>query len=202
MTTPARSSRPPRPPRLLRAFTLVELVAAMVVVGVIGAVGAMTLQRAAAANSQVTARGSLYAEASAAMDRLVRKVQSAPARAATNPAAPSVAAFTASSITWDDQSLLSYDATAQTIVLRDVGAGDAASATPVLAANVSSFTVAPFDQSNANIFTALGVTTLNAAQGATVRRVSIQFTLTRDGQSVTLRSRAFVRACMVTAVSQ
>lgn len=184
-----------------RAFTLVELVAAMVVVGVIGAVGAMTLQRAAAANSQVSARGTLYAEASAAMDRLVRKVQSAPARAATNPAAPSISALTATAITWDDQSTLTYDANAQTLVLRDVAAGDSTSATPVLVGNVSAFEVAPFDQDNANIFTALGVATLNSAQGATVRRVSIQFTLTRDGQSVTLRSRAFVRCCMVTAVA-
>lgn len=184
-----------------RAFTLVELIAAMVVVAVIGTVGAMTLQRAAAANSQVSARGTLYAEASAAMDRLVRKVQTSPARAATSPAVPSIATLTGTAITWDDLSLLSYDPTAQTIVLRDVPAGDSTVSSPVLMGNVSAFAVVPFDQSNADLFAALGVTTLNAAQGATVRRVSIQFTLTRDGQSVTLRSRAFPRCCMVTAVA-
>lgn len=184
-----------------RAFTLVELVAVMVVVAVIGTVGAFTMQRAAAATSQVATRGTLYAEGSAAMDRIIRKLQSAPARAATSPAVPSFATFSATSITWDDLSAITYDANAQTLVFRDVAAGDSTSATPVLIGNVSDFSAAPFDQSNANIFTALGVSSLNSTQGATVRRISIQFTITRDGQSVTLRSRAFVRCCMVTAIA-
>jgi len=180
-----------------RAFTLVELVAVMVVISAIGAVGAFTIQRATAANSQVSTRGTIYAEASAAMDRIVRKVQSTPVRAASNPAAPSIASFTAASITWDDQSALTWDAAAGTLMLRDVAAGDATGAAPVLLTNVSDFSATPFDQSNSNIFTTLGVTTLSAAQSGTVRRVSFQFTITRDGQSVTLRSRAFPRCTMV-----
>ncbi|HYD00237.1 MAG TPA: prepilin-type N-terminal cleavage/methylation domain-containing protein [Phycisphaerales bacterium] len=183
------------------AFTLVELIAVMVVISVIGAVGAMTIQRAAAANAQVSTRGALYAEASAAMDRIVRKVQSTPVRAASNPAAPSIASFTAATIAWDDQSALTWDAAAGTLVLRDVTAGDATGAAPVLIANVSDFSAAPFDQSNSNILTALGVTTLNAAQSGTIQRVSFQFTVTRDGQSVTLRSRAFPRCAMVRTVA-
>ncbi|MDP1661806.1 MAG: prepilin-type N-terminal cleavage/methylation domain-containing protein [Phycisphaerales bacterium] len=190
--TPRVTSR--QAPR--RAFTLVELIAVMIVVAVIGAVGAMTMQRAAAANSQVSTRSALYGEASAAMDRLIRKVQSTPARAASNPTVPSIASFTATTFTFDDLSTVTYDANAQTIVLRDVAAGDTTSATPVLLGQVTAFTATPFDQSNANIFTALGVASLNSTQSATIRRISIQFTMTREGQSVTLRSRAFIRCTM------
>ncbi len=180
-----------------RAFTLVELIAAMVVIAVIGSVGAMTLQRAAAANSQVSTRGTLYAEASTVMDRLVRKIQSTTVRNASNPAVPSVTSLSTTGMTWDDASAIVYSPGAQTLALLDVAAGDSAAvAAPLLADSVSSFTMAGFDGSNTDLLASLGVTTLNAAQGATVRRVSIQFTLTRQGQSVTLRSRAFLRCAM------
>jgi len=188
-------------PRTARAFTLIELVAVMVVIGTIAAIGSMTFQRAAAANSQVSARGAVYAEASAAMDRIIRKLQSTPARTGTNPAVPAVASFTSSTITWDDQSALVYSAGAGTVTLCDVAAGDTSGTAPVLVGNVTAFDVQPIDQSNANLFTTLGVTTLNSTQCASIRRVSVQITLTRDGQSVTLRSRAFTRCSMATAGS-
>jgi prepilin-type N-terminal cleavage/methylation domain-containing protein len=179
-----------------RAFTLIELIAVMVVVAAIGVIGAMTMQRAAAANSQVATRGGLYTEASSAMDRIVRKLQSTPIRPSTDPAQPSIASFTDTTITFDDQSTITYDAAAQTITLRDTVAGDTATDTPVLIGYISSFAAAPYDESNNNLFTTLGVTTLDSTQSGSIRRVSIQFTITREGQSVTLRTRAFPRCCM------
>lgn len=180
------------------AFTLVELIAAMVVIGIIGSFGALTIQRAAAVNTQVASRAMLYAEASSVMDRLVRKVQSTPVRSASNPAVPSVASFSATGMTWDDASSLSYSAASQTITFIDAAAGDsAAAAAPVLADSITAFAMTAYDESNTDILAALGVSSLNSTQGATVRRVAIQFTLTRRGESVTLRSRAFTRCTMV-----
>lgn len=170
----------------------------MVVVGVIGTFGALTLQRAAAVNTQVAARAAIYADASALMDRMVRKVQSTPTRTASNPAVPSLASFSATSVTWDDGSALTYSAAAQTVTLIDVVAGDsAAAAAPVLAGGVTAFALTAYDQSNTDLLASLGVATMNSAQSASIRRVSIQFTLTRQGQSVTLRSRAFTRCAML-----
>lgn len=182
------------------AFTLVELLAAMVVVGVIGAFGAMTLQRAAAVNTGIAARATLYADASALMDRLTRKVQSTAIRSGDT--VPSFATFTTTNLTWDDASALAYNATAQTVTLIDVAAGDSAAATaPTLADSVTSFTMAAFDESNVNLLTSLGVNSLNATQGGAIRRVEFQFTMTRSGQSVTLRSRAFTRCTLARVTS-
>jgi prepilin-type N-terminal cleavage/methylation domain-containing protein len=179
-----------------RAFTLIELIAVMVVVAAIGAVASLAIQRAGAAVSQVATRGTLYAEASAAMDRVTRLIQTTPTRTGASGVAPSIASFTASTISWDSQSRIEYDAVAHTVVLRDVASGDAVADSPVLVANTTSFSLVPLDASNTNLFTTLGVTALSAAQGESVRRVEVQFTMTREGQSVTLRSRAFLRCTM------
>ncbi|MFT3687207.1 MAG: hypothetical protein QM783_20175 [Phycisphaerales bacterium] len=182
------------------AFTLVEFIAALVVVSVIGLFGAMTLQRAGAANTQVAARAAVYADASALMDRLIRKVQSTPLRTADT--VPAFAGFTVTSLTWDDGSALAYNANGQRVTLIDVPAGDSTSVTaPILADSLTSFTMAAYDQSNVNLLTSLGVTSLTATQGGTIRRVEIQFTMTRQGQSVTLRSRAFPRCALARAGS-
>lgn len=182
-----------------RGFTLVELIAAMVVVAVIGTIGAFTLQRAAAANTQVSTRGMLFAEASGVMDRVVRMIQSEPMRVGSNPAVPSIAGFSASSVSWDDGSSIVYTSAQQTLTLTDITAGDLAASSPVLSSCVTAFTMSAMNDAGTDLLTLLGVSSLDATQSEDIQRLSITLTLTREGQTVTLRTRVFPRCLLVKA---
>lgn len=179
--------------RLSRGFTLVELVATMAIVGVIGTVLAGVILRAAEANTKTGARGDLYADASTAMDILVRKFRSTPIRGGSNPGCGSILSFDNNLVTWDDQSQLEF--TSGSIKLRDVAGGDPVGLSPVeVLGGVTSFTLTPKDKDDANVFTTYGGGPLDNKQSEDITRVVIQFTVSRHGHSVTLRSRAFIRA--------
>ena len=178
-----------------RGFTLVELVVTLAITGIIAVVLAGILRRAADAHNKTGTRGAIYQEAGAALDVIIRKLQTTPVRTLTNPGVPAITSFAAGTIVWDDSSQL--DLTGTAIRLRDVQNGDAAGMTPVsILDDVTVCTFTPYDESNTNLYTSLGVSTLNSAQSATIRRVLVTITVVREGQTVTLRSRAFLRAGM------
>lgn len=179
-----------------RGFTLVELIAVMVVLGVIGSLGAMTVQRATAANSQVTQRAQLVAEASMALDRLVQMIKFTPLRAGAS-ATPAISFIDPDEIIWENGDELDVPSGAPTtILLRSVRDGDApGSAGRLLVRSMSAFSIVPRNDAGASLFTVLGTTALNTpALTADVHSMDVSLTLTRGGVSATLSTRVFLRA--------
>lgn len=185
MTTMRPSRRRPR------AFTLVELVAVMVVIGTIGGVVAGIVQRLAEANNQTAVRSQLYNEATMALDRIVNMVKFTPVRG-TGTQTPAISAITPSSITWENGDTLAL--TGGNLNLCSVRDGDAAATPKLLLANVSAFTIAPINDTDANLFTAYATISLNAVQSGDAHAMNLSLTLTRANVSATLSTRVFLRA--------
>lgn len=176
-----------------RAFTLVELIATMVVLSIIGLISAGLIDRAGRSYATDTTRAEIYTEADAALEFFASEVR-AIARASGGPqlwsCTPTFLGYSKSD-TGAPQPYITYDSTAQTLSWGQIAAGVGTDISArILASNVSSCTIAYYTESNAALSG-----TLSTAQRATVRRIEITLTITRSGQTVTLRTRAFPR-CM------
>lgn len=170
-------------PRSLRGFTLVEAIATITIVGILAVMSSRLMMAGADGYAAAATRAELINNASAAMERIGVLLRDIPLRAGASPAAPAIVSITPGSIQWHGGLTLSHSG--GSLILGDSGANS------VLAADVSSFALQTFDESNAAL-----ATTLNGDACDAVRRVQVTLTLSRAGVSETLRSRFFLR-CMV-----
>lgn len=177
--------RPSRPSRLRRAFTLVEAVATITVLGVLGSVTSGIIVQATDGYIEARIRGQLHAEASVALDRIAREIRSIPLDAAASGIAPDIDNCLASYIEWN--ALGNRISTADGDLLLKKNAGTA----QVLMNDVTAFSIAAFDESN----TQLGFN-LSGATCDPIRRLEFTLTAVREGTTVTLRTRVFLRSTM------
>jgi prepilin-type N-terminal cleavage/methylation domain-containing protein len=179
MTRPSHSSR--------RGFTLIETIAAMVVVAVIGSLASGILYTAIGSYRDATTRAQIHNNCSAAFDRLTKLLWSIPRDTSASVVAPLISNVTATSITWDTDWTLSLSGT-QLMLTENGGTARA------VLDNVTAFTVSCFDQSNAALAASLSGSATQA-----IRRIQIQVTVTRQGISESLRTRAYIRSLMTGA---
>lgn len=163
-----------------RGFTLVEAITTMVVLAIIGSVTSGMLLSGVTGYRDAATSAQIHAEASAALDRIVRELREVPLDAG----APDIESVTSNSITWATNSSLTVSGSK----LRLSIAGGTAQ---TLLDSVSSFSVQTYNESN----TALSAS-LSGAGCAPIRRVQLQVTVTRQGVSQTLRTRVFLRRAM------
>jgi prepilin-type N-terminal cleavage/methylation domain-containing protein len=164
-----------------RGVTLVELIACVVVLAALGT-GASTIMFSAADgyfDSATTAQ--LHAEASIALDRIVRELRNIPIEAESTPDIDSLAA---DAITWNDDYTIELDGT-------DLELTENGGAAAVLLEDVSDFTLAAYDEDN----DALALPLAGAACDD-IRRITVSITLEGNGISETLSTKVFVRATM------
>lgn len=187
MTARRRRRRPHRTAR--RGFTLVEAVATIVVLAVIGTVSSGIVMNATGGYLEASEGAQLHAEASIALDRIVRELRSMSLDDAASSIAPDIESMSATAITWDDDDTLALSGT-DLLLTEDGGAAT------LLLGDVSSFALTAHDESDATI--ALPIT---GAGCDAVRRVTIELTLTRNGVSESLRAKLFLRCTMAGAGS-
>jgi len=173
-----------RSARQTRGFTLVEVIATMAVMGALGAVASSTVFSALDSYLDAATRGQLHTEISMAMDRVVRELQNTQLDGSASGVAPDIESVASSAITWNDDYSLTL--TGGQLMLSDNGAA----AEPLLA-NVSSFSVQTFNESNV----ALGAS-LSGAGCDAIRRIQLTLTMQRNGTIETLRTKVFLRCTM------
>jgi prepilin-type N-terminal cleavage/methylation domain-containing protein len=170
--------------RRRRGFTLVEAVAAMALVATLGSVSSMIIYTGITGYRDAVMRGQLHSEISAAFDRLTRALWSIGRDTSATVVAPNITSVTATSITWDTNWSLSLSGSQ--LMLSEAG-GTARS----ILNDVTSFSIQCYNESN----TALAASLSGSATQA-IRRIQLQATVSRHGQTETLRTRVFIRSCM------
>jgi prepilin-type N-terminal cleavage/methylation domain-containing protein len=174
-----RAARPSR-----CGFTLVESVTTIVILGVLGSAASFLIVNAADNYSEAAMVAQLHDEASAALDRIIRELRNIEYDDAATGDAPNIDSVTATSITWNTDWSLSLSG--DQILFTENGG----TAAPLLD-DVSALAIQTYDESN----TALGAS-LSGASCDPIRRIQVSLTVTRSGQSTSLRTRVFIRSLM------
>jgi prepilin-type N-terminal cleavage/methylation domain-containing protein len=170
--------------RRLGAFTLVELIAVMAIMSIVGLTIGYVMPTAVIGFRDSTTRAQLLEEASTTLERLALELRAIPLDAtAPSSVAPDISGVTPTSIDWDTD--WSLELIGANLVLTEAGGASA-----VLQPNVSSFSIACYDESDAAL-----AASLSGSACDPIRRIQIELTLTRDGISQSLRTRIFLRAC-------
>lgn len=165
-----------------RAFSMIELVATMSVIGIVSGIATLILLNASDGYLHARTINEVHADASVALDRIVRELRDIQRDESAADDAPDIDSLHASEITWGDDNTI-FLSGSDLMLSRN---GLAAS---VLLADVSTLTFEAFDEHSDPI-------ALPIAGGACdpVRRLAITLTVTRNGASETLRTRVFLRS--------
>lgn len=120
------------------------------------------------------------------MDRLVAAVQSIGLDPDETTVCPHTTKTKSNSIEWLDASNRQYEisSSGSNVTLKEAD-GPAV----VLLSNVTNFRIRTYNQSNVQL-----ADNLNHANSHNIRRVGIEITTQRNGRSVTLRTKVFIRA--------
>lgn len=172
------------PTRAGRAFTLVETIAVMAVLAVIGSLSSGLVYSAVGSYKDAAAEALLHEDAATAMTRLAVELRRIPLNSAAGTMAPLISSVTATSMAWNSN----YSLTLSGGQLQLVEAGGAAT---VLLANVTSFTIQCYDESNAAM-----AASLSGPACYPIRRISVSVTVSRLGRTDTIRSKFFIRSTM------
>lgn len=170
--------------RRIRAFTLVEVICTIVILSVVGIVSSRLVFTASDQYLAAASRSAIGAELAAAMERVATEIRQIPAKPSMSPTEANLGAIATNSLSWTDASSV-----AKTLALSGTNLTmSEGGVSYVLLANVTAFSVQAYDASGTALATSL-------ASGATaaVRRLQLSITVSRNGQSETLRSRFFLR---------
>ena len=185
-------THPTRRCRVRSGFTLIESIATIVMLAILGSIASFLVVDAV--DGYVSASGSaqLHAEASLAMDRMMRELRKIELDPALDPTvAPHIDAVTANSIDWWEEGVgahsLSWSGTAGDPLMLAI---DAAAAI-ILIDDITGFTVSTFDAAN------LGLPAVpNAAERETIRRIAVVLTIQRSGITQSVQTKLFIRSTM------
>lgn len=162
---------------------------AVLVLATLGSIASFLVVDAVDGYAQAVTGSQLHAELSVAMDRAVRELRKVPVNATEPAPATNLTNVTTSALYWEDDSANPYSLTVSGGDLLLQSGGVSAYA---LQANVTSWTVAAYDQDNGAV--ALPVST--PATVAPIRRIELDITVTREGVSDRIRSRVYLRSSM------
>lgn len=165
--------------------------AAVSILAVLGSIASFLILDAVDQYSDSTTEAQLHAEMSIALDRATREVRRIGLdTAAVTPPGPDINNLSPSWLNWDgplgNQYQLLYSVGESALKLEEAGGGLA-----VLLADVTSCTISAFGD-DGNALPAI----LNGDPCDAIRRILINVTCTRDGVTVSLRSKVFIRSVM------
>ena len=175
-------------------FTLMESIATIVILAILGSIASFLVVDAV--DGYVSASGSaqLHAEASLAMDRIMRelrKIELDPDHVPPPDVAPHIDAVTANSINWWEEGVgahsLSWSATAGDPLMLAI---DGAAAI-ILIDDITGFTVSTFDAANLAL-----PAVPSAAERETIRRIAVVLTIQRSGITESVQTKVFIRSTM------
>ena len=167
-----------------RGFTIVETIAVMSILGIVGSVSSLLIYSGVASYRGAAVLAQIHEEEATAMARLAVEFRKIPLDGTAGSMAPQISSVTATSIAWST----SYSLTLSGTQLRLVEAGGA---TSTLLDNVTAFSIQCYDEGNA----ALGAS-LSGAACYPIRRITVSFTVSRQGTTDTLRTKFFIRSTM------
>lgn len=171
-----------RPRRTARSgFTLVELVATMTLVATLGSVVCIIVSSSVGGYTRAATTAQLNSEVGVALDRIDQLWRFIPLSASGG---PDIASLTPTSMTWSANWTLMLNGTNLTL-------SEAGGAASVLLKDVSAFSVAACDESNAPL-----AASLSGSACDNIRRLRVSITQTRSGIAETLRTTVFVRSQM------
>jgi type II secretory pathway component PulJ len=170
-----------------RAFTLVEAVAAMCVIAAVAMLGSTVVHSAMRSYRSGYGSLQLHQELSLTLERIVRELRRVE-MIGVAPGRPDITSVTADSIEFGAGSSFRW----QSGAIRFVDSGAPA---VLLGQSITAFSVRCYDQSNAAL-----AATLSGTACEPVRRIEVQITAQRDGESATLRTRVFLRSTMAGGV--
>lgn len=165
-------------------YTLIEAIATMVVLAALGSLASTIIIEASNGYLSGRVQAQLHTESSIAMDRIVRELRTIPLDDEANDTAPDIDEVTDTSITWSGDNHLTLNGTTLELV-------EAGGAPRVLLTGVSAFTIQTYDENNSILNQPR-----QASQCDSIRRVQVTITLSRHGESETLRTKVFVRSTM------
>lgn len=174
---------------LRRGYTLIEAIATIVILAALGSLASTIIVEASDGYFSGQVHAQLHTENSIAMDRIVRELRKIPLDDDANDIAPDIDEVTDTSITWFGDNSVTLNGTNLELV-EDGGTAR------VLLTDVSAFAIQTYDESN----NALSQPR-QAAQCDPIRRVQVTITLTRHGESETIRAKVFLRSTMTGAGS-
>lgn len=170
-------------------FTLIESIVTMVILAIIMVMVSRLFLAASQGYTSAAEHGELHTAVSCAMDRIVTELRNARVKSGSSPSSADITSTTASSIAWMDS-----DGKSRSVTLSgtDLLYSEAGGTGAVLASNISSFSIATFDESNEAL-----ATSLSGSATADIRRVQITLVGSHAGVVDTIRTRVFPRACML-----
>ncbi len=167
-----------------RGFTLVESIATITVLAILGSIASFMLAPVITSHTNAATSAQLQLELSMTLDRIERDLKAISRDDAADTTAPDIAIITPTSISWHDNSSLTFSG-------GEVRLATSGGPPQVLMRNVASLAIQAFDESNQP----LGAT-LNADQCDEVRRLRIVITAERSGISQLARTKLFIRSMM------
>jgi type II secretory pathway pseudopilin PulG len=170
-----------RPTSVRRGSTLLELVVVIVLAGTIAGIVSPPLIEATRTRERSVRRAALLGEARTALERIVREFREIPAKS-TDANSPDISAAAGDSIAFQ---AASYRVASG--VLERLEAND--TTWRPLASHVTAFALTYYD-GNGNV---LSSTPLSAGDRGNLRRIGVSLALQDGGQSVALRTGAFLR---------
>ena len=155
----------------------------MVILGAMASVSAGLILRASDAYTRGATGAQLVGELSTGLDRIDRELRRI-GRKGAGAVAPNISSITSSSITWNTNWSLTFSG--GQVLFSEGGS------TPVaLLRDVSAFSVSAFNESDATLALPLA-----GAACDPVRRLSVSVTLSRNGQTESLRTKIFLRSTL------
>lgn len=167
-----------------RAFTLVEAITTIVIIAIVSTISATLVRGGMNVYDSAATRAELSDRLSVAMDRITTELRTMDQTGSTGSNQASISALTTSSITF------TAGGATRTISLSGTNLLLSGSlvASAVLAPEITTFSLLGFDSTN----TALPASP-SAPQIATLRRIQITISATRNGITETLRTKVFIR---------
>jgi len=165
-----------------RGFTLMELIATMTMLSAIGTAAAFILFTALDGYTAASVQADLYRRASSALDRITRELREIPLDAGGGVAAD-IDEVAVDRIEWSGGSEIAL--LGSTLWLNTTGENH------LMLEDVAGVTLTAFDADR----TAVGLPTSGGGCDA-IRRIGVEITLSRNGESASLRSMVFLRCTM------
>ncbi len=175
-------------------FTLIETLATISVMAILGSITSFLIVDAVDGYVDAATQAQLHAEASVAMDRDLRELRWIELNIDPAPCTigPHIDIVTDKSITWDNVvdglHSLSWSGTSGDPLTLRVDGG----AVVNLQTDVTAFSVAVYDDTNTVIVPPLATDALCCP----IRRIALDLTVTRSGESISVRTKLFVRSTM------